>query len=443
MRLVTATAALVIAGITAPLAAHANGRPPMTNGVFFRPGDDQSLYVRSTFGLLISHDDGCSFRWVCEQSIDYSGTYDPKYAIAADGALFATTFKGLRVSRDGGCSFTTPTAELPVGAPGRIADRFVDTVDLGPTGEIWVATADAGPNDVFRSTDGGVTFASRGMLSSVILWKNLIVAPSDAMRVYVAGYQLSPAPAAHLFSTGDGGQTWTEASLAGVQLAATPLVTVAAVDPADPQRVYLVSVNANGTDGDRLYRSTDGGMTFDEVLSTTQPITGVVIRDPMTVLVVGGQGTFRSGDGGVTFGPPATSPRLGCLGQRPDGTLIGCATNWDPDFMAVGTSSDGAQWQKIFRFVELAGPLSCPPGTAGHDICDQQYWPGLKMQFGANGPACGAPVDAPVDTVEPPRPGGCCDAGDGAPIGLGLLTLLVACWIGPRRDRGRRLRLPR
>lgn len=444
VRFMAATVALVIAGITPTTAAHANGRPPVTNGVFFKANDSESIYVRSTFGLLISRDGGCSFRWTCEQNVGYGGTYDPKYAVAPDGTLFATTFSGLRVSRDGGCSFTTATAELPAGAPGRIADIWVDALDIGPTGEIWVATAESGkPNDVFRSTDGGVTFASRGMVSSVIWWKSLVVAPSDAMHVYVSGYQVAnPAPAAHVFSTADGGQTWTPAPLVGVQLGGTPLVMVAAVDPGDPQHLYLVSVGANGLDGDRLYRSIDGGATFAEALATTQPITNVVFRDAMTVLVVSGQGTFRSADGGATFGTPATTPRLGCLGKRPDGTLIGCAPNWDPDFMAVGRSDDGTQWQKIFRFVELTGPVTCPAGTAGHDICDQQLWPVLKMQFGATGPACGAAMDAPVDGVDPPRPGGCCDARGGPPIGLGLLTLLTA-WIGLRgrllrRGRGTR-----
>jgi len=425
---------LVMACARLTTAAHANGRPPLTNGVFFQANDDQSLYVRSTFGLLISHDSGCSFRWTCEQNIGYGGTFDPAYAIAADGTLFATTYSGLRVSRDGGCSFTTATAELPADAPGRIADMSVDAIAIGPTGEIWVATADgAKPNDVLRSTDGGVTFVSRGMSSPVMWWNSVVVAPSDATYVYVSGYQVANAPTAQVFSTTDGGQHWTPGSLVGVQLGDMPIVTVAAVDATDPGHVFLVSVHANGM-GDRLYRSTDGGITFHEVLATAKPITNVVIRDALTVLVVSGEGTFRSNDGGAVFGAAATAPQLGCLGKRPDGTLVGCAANWDPDFMAIGRSDDASQWQKLFRFIELDGPLSCPPGTAGHDICDQQMWSGVREQFGATGPMCSTATDLPVDLVDavaPSRPGGCCDAG-GSPIGLGLLTLLTAWGIGRR-----------
>jgi hypothetical protein len=436
--------ALVMASVMLPTAARANGRPPLTTGVFFQPNDDQSLYVRSTFGLLISHDAGCTFRWVCEQSLGYGGTFDPKYAIAADGTLFATTYNGLRVSRDGGCSFTTATEELAPGAPGRIAEMWVDALDIGPTGEVWVGTADSTkPNDVLRSTDGGVTFVSRGMVSPVLWWKSLAVARSDAMHVYVAGYQVANAPpTAQLFSTINGGQSWTQASLAGVQFAATPLVTIAALDATNPKYLYIVSVGANGS-GDRLYRSTDGGATFAQVLATAQPITGVVIRDAMTVLVASGDGTVRSADGGVTFGPATTAPRLGCLGKRPDGSLIGCAANWDPDFMAVARSDDASQWQKLFRFVEFAGPLTCPPGTTGHDMCDQQLWPGLRAQFGVTGPTCGTATDLPgADGAEVPpikAGGGCCDAGDRSPIGLGLLAWLTVWMLGLRGDR----RVPR
>src|SRR3954468_21365316 len=68
-----------------PALALGDGRAPLTNGIHFQPGDARSLYVATTFGLLVSHDDGCSFRWICEQSLGYGGTFDPKYRIARDG----------------------------------------------------------------------------------------------------------------------------------------------------------------------------------------------------------------------------------------------------------------------------------------------------------------------------------------------------------------------
>lgn len=431
---------LVLASAGTTSLAHANGRAPETNGVFFDPADEQAIFIRSTFGLLVSRDDGCTFRWICEQNVGYGGTFDPIYAVAADGSIFATTFAGLRVSRDGGCSFTTATSELPEGATGRIADRWVDALDIGASGEIWVATADSGmPNDIYSSVDHGVTFTSRGMLSPTIWWKSLRVAPSDPMRIYATGYELEPMADAsgslrpYLFSTADGGATWNEHSLTSIQFGGSPIVRVHAVDPADPMVFYLVSGGANGANGDRLYRTSDGGTSFLEVLATTEAIRNVLVVDATTVLVATGKGgAYRSTDGGQTFVALSSGPVLGCIGKRRDGMLVGCGTNWQPDYMAAGRTSGDMSWQKIFRFVELAGPVECPAGTAQHDVCDQQLWPGLKEQFGATGPTCGAIPDAPAEQPAATASDGCCDASGRAPFGNGVLAVAIA-FIAKRR----------
>ncbi|MDB4952871.1 MAG: hypothetical protein JWO36_440 [Myxococcales bacterium] len=425
--------------------AHANGRPPLTDGVHFRPGDSHSLYVSTTFGLLISHDDGCTFNWICETNIGYGGPFDPKYAIATDGTIFATTFNGLRISRDGGCSFVTATAQLPANDPNRI-DFWIDALDIGPTGEVWVGTAEsARANDVFVSTDNGVTFSSRGMLSPTVWWKSVKVAPSNAQRVYITGYQVAGAlpdggqmqPTAHLFRSDDDGAHWLESPLAGVQYGSMPTLLAVAVDPKQPNIVYVRSIQANPPMGDRLYRSTDGGMTLTEVLATTDAIRDVVVLDATQVLVATQTGgSFRSTDGGVSFSAMGAQPQLACLGQRDDGALFGCGANWDPDFKAVARSADGgASWQKVWRFVELAGPMQCPAGTPEYDMCDQAQWANLRAQFGATGPSCGIAPDPPADAAAPPvasKKSGCCDASDGAPT-MVVLTLVLALLLTRRR----------
>jgi len=419
---------VVLALVLATSVAHANGRPPLTNGIFFQKGDPHSLYVRTTFGLLISHDDGCTFDWVCEQNIGYGGMFDPKYAIATDGTLFATTFTGLRVSHDGGCSFTNTGPAT-----------WIDALDIGPTGEVWIGTAESGqPNDVYSSTNNGGEFVSKGMQSPSIWWKSVKVAPSNAQRVYIAGYQVAGAaadggqlpPTAHVLRSDDDGAHWTPSPLTGVMYASTPIVYVDAVDPTNPDVVYLTSLGANPPNGDRLYRSSDGAMTWTEVLATTDPIRDVVIRDAQTVIAATELGgSFMSTNAGISFSAMNAPPQLECLGQAPDGSLIGCGANWEPDFMSVAKSGDGGQtWQKVWRFVEIHGPLQCPDGTAEHDTCELGYWPNLATQFGATGPTCGSnagrgtwpPTDMGSAGDPPPvkhKSGGCCDAGEGAPIG--------------------------
>jgi hypothetical protein len=425
--------------------ASANGRPPVTNGIFFRPGDGKSIFVRSTFGLLISHD-SCSFRWVCEQAIGYGGQFDPKYATTGDGTIFATTFTGLRVSRDDGCTWKTATAERPVGDPGRIAGIWVDALDIGPTGDVWIATAESGrPNNVYRSTDNGETFAPRNMLSQTIWWKSVRVARTDAKRVYVTGYQVAgpplpdggmQPPSAHFRRSDDAGEQWTPSPLANVVFGATPIVYASAIDPANADVVFLTSSAANPPTGDRLYRSTDAGATFQEVLATTAAINDVVFHGGKVYVSTLG-GSFQSSDNGATFSA-AQTPQLACLGSH-DGKLVGCSANWQPDFKAVTRSGDGgATWEKAFRFVELAGPLQCPAGTTTHEMCDS-LWPGLQQQFGATGPAC----LAEPDITPPPKKsgGGCCDAGDGGAVGAaGLAGWVGFVALGGRRRRQRQRR---
>jgi uncharacterized protein (TIGR03382 family) len=441
MRICFVALALGLAGGS----AYANGRAPLTNGIYFQKGDGHSLYVRTTFGLLISHDDGCTMSWVCENDIGYGGNFDPKYRIANDGTIFATTFTGLRVSHDGGCSFAT-NASLA-------ADTWVDALDLGPTGEVWIGTATSGaPNDIYSSTDNGMTFQSRGMVSQQIWWKSVRVAPSNAQRVYIGGYQVAGMladggqmpPTAHLLHSDDDGAHWTESPLAGVAVGPTPIVLAAAVDGSNPDIVYMISVGANtGANGDMLYRSSDAGMTWTQVLAAAGTIADVVVAGQNVyatttvqsgLSVVGGP-AYVSSDGGITFGPLPNAPQLACLGMREDGVLIGCAANWTPDFMAVAKSSDGATWQKVWRFVELAGPLACPAGTAEHDVCGVQQWPSLQMQFATTGPSCGAHVidGVPDGAPTPPKKkSGCCDTG-GSPAGVALAAMVGLLVLRRRR----------
>jgi hypothetical protein len=234
-------------------------------------------------------------------------------------------------------------------------------------------------------------------------------------------------PTAHFEMSDDGGATWSESPLAGVSVGATPLVYAVAVDRANPDIVFMSSVGANPPSGDRLYRSSDGGVTWTEVLAVTGPILDVALVAGGSVLVATlGAGSFQSSDGGAVFTPVPSPPQLACVGQRDNGPIFGCAANWDPDFKAVVRSSDGATWDKVFRFVELAGPVDCPAGTPQHDTCAAR-WPSVKDQFGATGPAAACLAPPPAKT------GGCCDAGRRAPGAPGVLAALCGLALLRRR----------
>ncbi|MBK9036159.1 MAG: exo-alpha-sialidase [Myxococcales bacterium] len=421
-------------------AARANGRFPSSVSINFRPGDTSDLYLGTTFGFLISHDDG-HFRWLCEKNIGYEGTFDPKYRIGADGTIYATTFNGLRVSRDGGCSFATATADRPATDPGYIANIWVDAVDVASNGDVWVATAEsARENNVYRSTDGARTFTPTDNRSMQIWWRSIATAPSRPARVYVSGYQVTQvaddggttSPAVHLRTSDDAGATWTELPITAFALGGSPLILIEAVSATDPDLLFVRSVRADTPAIDKLYRSTDGGQSFAEVLTTTDAIRGVVIRASGEVLVATQMGgVFRSPDLGQTFAAVPSPPQAACLGDRAD-QLFACGANWDPDLFSLGRSPDGTAWTKVFRFVEMVGPLECPAGTMQHDQCEALEWPAIREQFGIR-----PPVDAGVDAPgpRPPGDGGCCQASDAAAPALIIGGAVAAILLRRRRRR--------
>lgn len=127
--------------------AEANGRPPGTSTINFSRGDDTKIVAGMTFGVLASDDGGVSWRWMCEAAVGYGGMYDPDYAFAATGSLFATTFDGVKIRRDE-CLFEPSPAGM----------KFVSKLTVGADGAVQFAAADPTDANVYKSTDDGMTF---------------------------------------------------------------------------------------------------------------------------------------------------------------------------------------------------------------------------------------------------------------------------------------------
>src|SRR5262249_347167 len=146
---------LALCALLAPLvtsgAASANGRAPGTSTIHFRRGMEQDVVAGMSFGLLVSHDGGGTWTWMCEEAIGYGGTYDPDYELSLTGALFATTFMGMKVRRDE-CTFE------PTGS------KFVSAVTQGPDGRLYYGAADSpGPGNpgdakIYHSANDGMTW---------------------------------------------------------------------------------------------------------------------------------------------------------------------------------------------------------------------------------------------------------------------------------------------
>ena len=236
---------------------------------------------------------------------------------AGAGALYASTDQGATWTLVPGTTFSgAGRITLGVGKPGdAVAYAFAAN------------TGDAAQLDLFKSTDGGATWAALNVTAKVPTNPNadngtmnlmadqafynhmLLVDPSDASRntVYLGG-QLAGA------KTTDGGTTWTLLSnwLAqyGLPYIHADFHCAAVSDGGGTHRLFF------GTDGG-LFTSTDGGTTWDDTknkglvnhliyaLAANPGVAGsalVGLQDNGTRIRVGTSSTFNQVRGGDGFG---------------------------------------------------------------------------------------------------------------------------------------------
>lgn len=278
------TCAFVLGHAPEHVQAHPGATPASTN-LALPPDGDSTIVLPATFGIVLSKDGGETFHWICDAAVglDAGSFYDPDHAIAADGTIFVTSAgsrdpypaeAGLRISRDGGCTFTA--------AAGFGEDTWVDRVEIGPNGWVWAATAEgAFPNDVYVSKDNGESFALAGLHLDTGSWfKSIKIAPGDPQRVYVSGYRSGTDKSALLYRTVDGGESWESLSISEFTFTSTPQLFLLGVSPTDPDVVFARVANVeNPDDGlpsqDVVYRSNDddgdGTLTWTQVLALPEP----------------------------------------------------------------------------------------------------------------------------------------------------------------------------
>jgi photosystem II stability/assembly factor-like uncharacterized protein len=190
---------------------------------------------------------------------------------------------------------------------------------------------------VWKTTDAGRTWKPifdgqpTGSIGSVA------VAPSDANVVYVGSGEGLGRPDLSvgdgIYKSVDAGQTWTHLGLRDGQQ-----IPNIAVDPKNPNRVFVaVAGHPYGPNEERgIFRSTDGGQSFQKVLSRGVDIGGNDVDiDPANPEVVyatlweerqgpwenaqwrgTGGGIFKSTDGGTTWKPLANGlPQNGAITQ--------------------------------------------------------------------------------------------------------------------------------
>ncbi len=143
------------------------------------------------------------------------------------------------------------------------------------------------------STDGGRSWRPLGHLGVV---QALAIGPGDPAVVYAAIAGAGTSTAGGLYKSIDGGRSW--------QRLTTIDVTVVALDPDHPGTVYV------GTGEGAVYKSTDGGTTWQRestgLETAGREAIGVIalVVDPThlsTLYAATGPGVFRSTDAGKSW----------------------------------------------------------------------------------------------------------------------------------------------
>ena len=433
--------------------AHANGRLPATSSIAFRQGNDNDIVAGLTFGLIVSHDGGRTWAWMCDDAIGINnGPYDPVYAYASSGTVFATTLAGLAVMRDG-CTF----ASTPEGK------AFVSTNALGSNAFYFGAAQTADMNhsvpadfQIYRSTDDGMTFPSPSAAASPtdtnVWWQTIVVAPSDPKIVYLSGYRFLPDAGSAgktvrdylLFRSDDAGAHWTSLlPSAQLTLASNSVIHVVGVSPEKPNHVYLRIQLIDDLTHDALYVSDDSGAHWTEIHRQADRFVGFVVRHALNgggkhdlVTATANFGTEVSHDDGMTWTTAAGAPHVSCLAENAAGELWACTQNYgvgitQSDDAGIMKTTDLTAWTKVLRYQDLTEAVSCPIGTPQHDSC-ANMWCAVCAQLGCTPSAsyaCPVLTDAP-----PPKKSGGCETGAGAG-GLLALALSVATLVLRPRHR--------
>ena len=176
---------------------------------------------------------------------------------------------------------------------------------------------------IFKSTDAGETWEPKGLVETQVIGR-IVVHPTNSDLVYVAalGHIWDSNPERGLYRTSDGGDTWELIKFISDEAGFVDV----AMHPDDPNVLFAASWERvrgpwflqSGGPGSALWKTTDGGDSWTEVTGGGFPTTmkgriGIAISqsnpDIMYTMVEaekeeddsGGNGLYRSEDGGETW----------------------------------------------------------------------------------------------------------------------------------------------
>ena len=258
--------------------------------------------------------------------------------------LYALSGSDVRQSTDEGDTWIT-VGQVPGDARGPV-------IDLGPTpGALYAGGSERG---VHKSTDGGVNWEERNDgIESLVQPRDIDVDPQNLARMFVA------AECGGGWMTVDGGEGWT-------QLDDLPgCMGSFAVNPGDPDVVYAGAYNCGGAS---IFRSGDGGLTFEPVYTAT-----FIVSD-----CSGGDEAIYT----LAVAPATTRTVYAAGRDQPD---------WqDERAVVLHSADDGASWTPVFTL---------PARSSVHTLAVDPADPQVAYVGGedCSGPECEGVVYRTVD----------------------------------------------
>ena len=207
---------------------------------------------------------------------------DTIYAAAASGGVWKSTDAG-----------ATMQAIWPDDAT-----QGMGALAIAPNGTLWAGTGEANPGGgsitfggtgIYRSDDGGATWKRRGLENSGNTGR-IVVDPTNPDRIFVAaaGSLFNPGGERGIYRSTNGGASWQR-----VLAPETPFTGGAdlAMDPTNPNRLFAAmwdhrrepDIRTYGGVGSGLFRSEDGGDTWERlenVVTKSPPDATGLVRDP-------------------------------------------------------------------------------------------------------------------------------------------------------------------